>query len=217
MAVDGPLLVIIFSSTTTISSSIYLTLSLFCINPGYDVHLLFSNIPQYSNTSGAAHIAPIILFSSLYLFIKFITLLSSLKLYAPVIVNGKSSLGVGGGVCQISSTMYNTQLKAGILPTERRNHSKPVSYVPRGLDATLASGSIDYKFKNTYDYPIIINTYTKDSNLYIEFWSNKEVNKNITYEPISFTNGRSAQTYLYGYDVGGNKVYEKFIDTSIYR
>lgn len=136
---------------------------------------------------------------------------------APVIVNGKSSLGVGGGVCQVSSTMYNTQLKAGILPTERRNHSKPVSYVPRGLDATLASGSIDYKFKNTYDYPIIINTYTKDSNLYIEFWSNKKVNKNITYEPISFTNGRSAQTYLYGYDVDGNKVYEKFIDTSIYR
>ncbi|MBQ9014378.1 MAG: VanW family protein, partial [Bacilli bacterium] len=84
-------------------------------------------------------------------------------------------------------------------------------------DATLASGSIDYKFLNTYDYPIIINTYTKDSNLYIEFWSNKEVNKNITYEPISLITGRSAQTYLYGYDLDGNKVYEKFIDTSIYR
>ena len=67
-----------------------------------------------------------------------------------------------------------------------------------------SKNQIDYKFKNTYDYPIIINTYTKDSNLYIEFWSNKEVNKNITYEPISFTNGRSAQTYLYGYDVDGN-------------
>lgn len=136
---------------------------------------------------------------------------------APVIVNGKSSLGIGGGVCQVSSTMYNAQLKAGILPTERRNHSKPVTYVPRGLDATLASGSIDYKFKNTYEYPLVINTYTKDSNLYIEFWSNKEATKSINYEPVSFISGKRAESYLYGYDSKGNKVYEKFIDTSIYR
>ena len=70
----------------------------------------------------------------------------------------------------------NAQLKAGILPTERRNHSKAVSYVPRGLDATLASGSIDYKFKNTYDYPLVINTYTSGGRIYIEFWSNKNSN-----------------------------------------
>lgn len=136
---------------------------------------------------------------------------------APVIINGKTSVGVGGGVCQVSSTLYNTQLKAGLLPTQRRNHSKAVSYVPRGLDATLASGSIDYKFKNTYDYPIVINTYTKDSNVYIEFWSNKEATKGIKYEPISFISGKSAKSYLYGYDSIGNKVYEKFIDTSIYK
>lgn len=136
---------------------------------------------------------------------------------APVIVNGESSVGVGGGVCQVSSTMYNAQLKAGILPTERRNHSKAVAYVPRGLDATLASGIIDYKFKNPYDYPVVINTDTKDNKLYIEFWSNNEVNKNITYEPISFVSGKSAQSYLYGYDKDGKKVYEKFIDTSVYK
>lgn len=136
---------------------------------------------------------------------------------APVIVNGESSVGIGGGVCQVSSTMYNAQLKAGILPTERRNHSKAVAYVPRGLDATLASGIIDYKFKNPYEYPVVINTYTEDSKLYIEFWSNKEVNKNITYEPISFVSGKSAQSYLYGYDKDGKKVYEKFIDTSVYK
>jgi vancomycin resistance protein YoaR len=70
--------------------------------------------------------------------------------YAPVISGGKLIQGIGGGVCQVSSTLYNTMLNSGILPTERRNHSKPVSYVPRGLDATLASGSIDYKFINTF-------------------------------------------------------------------
>lgn len=136
---------------------------------------------------------------------------------APVIANGVASNGVGGGVCQVSSTMYNAQLKAGILPTERRNHSKAVSYVPRGLDATLASGSIDYKFKNTYDYPLVINTYTTGGNLYIEIWSNKEATNGISYKPVSYISGKYAESYLYGYDKGGKKIYEKYIDSSMYK
>lgn len=137
--------------------------------------------------------------------------------YAPVISNGKLVNGIGGGVCQVSSTLYNTQLKAGILPTERKNHSKPVSYVPRGLDATLASGIIDYKFKNPYDYPLVINTIAKNGNLTIEIWSNKDALKGIEYDPVSYTSGKVSNTYLYGYDKEGNKVYEKHVDTSVYR
>lgn len=137
--------------------------------------------------------------------------------YAPVISNGQLKDGVGGGVCQVSSTLYNTQLKAGILPTERRNHSKAVSYVPRGLDATLATGSIDYKFKNTHDYPIVINTKAGNGKLTIEFWSNEKALKDITYEARGYASGNIANTYLYGYDKDGNKVYEKHIDTSVYR
>lgn len=137
--------------------------------------------------------------------------------YAPVISNGKLIQGIGGGVCQVSSTLYNTTLKSGIIPTQRRNHSKPVSYVPRGLDATLASGSIDYKFKNTYNYPIVINTKSYNGTLTIEFWSNENTLQNIEYKPVSYINGNRANTYLYGYDESGSKVYEKHIDTSIYR
>lgn len=137
--------------------------------------------------------------------------------YAPVISNGELKNGIGGGVCQVSSTLYNTQLKAGILPTERRNHSKAVSYVPRGLDATLATGSIDYKFKNDYDYPIVINTSAENGKLTIEFWSNRKALKGITYEARGYARGNIANTYLYGYDKDGNKVYEKHIDTSVYR
>lgn len=137
--------------------------------------------------------------------------------YAPVISNGKLVNGIGGGVCQVSSTLYNTQLKAGILPTERKNHSKPVSYVPRGLDATLASGIIDYKFKNPYDYPLVINTIANNGNLTIEIWSNKDALKGIEYDPVSYTSGKVSNTYLYGYDKEGNKVYEKHVDTSVYR
>lgn len=137
--------------------------------------------------------------------------------YAPVISNGSLVQGIGGGVCQVSSTLYNTMLKAGILPTERRNHSKPVSYVPRGLDATLASGSIDYKFVNTLDYPVVINTHCSGGTLTIEFWSNEEALKGIEYEAVSYVSGKTANSYLYGYDKDGNKVYEKHIDTSVYR
>lgn len=137
--------------------------------------------------------------------------------YAPVIVNGELKDGVGGGVCQVSSTLYNTQLKAGIVPTERRNHSKPVHYVPRGLDATLATGSIDYRFKNTYKYPLVINTKAGGGTLTIEFWSNEKALNGIEYKAVGYASGNVANTYLYGYDKEGKKVYEKHIDTSVYR
>lgn len=137
--------------------------------------------------------------------------------YAPVISNGKLVDGIGGGVCQVSSTLYNTQLNAGIIPTERRNHSKAVNYVPRGLDATLASGIIDYKFKNTYEYPLVINTKAVNGKLTIEIWSNEDALKGIEYKPVSYVSGNVANTYLYGYDKDGNKVYEKHIDTSVYK
>jgi len=135
--------------------------------------------------------------------------------YATIISNGKLVQGIGGGVCQVSSTIYNAQLKSGILPTERQNHSKSVNYVPKGLDATLASGSIDYKFVNTYDYPIVINAYNENGKIYIEFWSNKKATNGITYEAVSYISGKVANTYLYGYK-GNDKIYEKHIDTSIY-
>lgn len=135
---------------------------------------------------------------------------------APVIVSGKSANGIGGGVCQVSTTLYNTQLKAGILPTERYNHSKSVSYVKKGLDATLATGSKDYKFKNTYDYPILIHAYTVGGQLTIEFWSNSSVTKGIEYVPVSFVKGNVANTYLYGYNSKRELIYKEFIDTSIY-
>lgn len=136
-----------------------------------------------------------------------------------VFINGKPSIDVGGGVCQVSSTLYNTQLQAGILPTERRNHSLRVYYVPIGQDATMYEGSIDYKFENTLDYPIYIEAKAKDGVLEISFWSNEAALNGIRYEPktIISSNGLRADTTLYGYDEEGNLVYEKFLHTSYYR
>ncbi|WP_455538313.1 VanW family protein [Terrisporobacter sp.] len=136
---------------------------------------------------------------------------------APVIVNGTHKNAPGGGVCQVSTTLYNAELKAGILPTERHNHSKAISYVQRGLDATLATGSKNLRFKNPYKYPIYIHAYTYGGQITVEFWSNKSVLGGKKYTPVSFVKRNVANVYLYGYNSKGELIYNKFVDTSIYR
>ncbi|MCI8699869.1 MAG: hypothetical protein HFJ47_00825 [Clostridia bacterium] len=69
--------------------------------------------------------------------------------------------GIGGGVCQVSSTLYNAVIQANLDIVERKNHRYSVSYVPLGCDATVAYGSIDFKFKNTRNYPIKIQASAK--------------------------------------------------------
>ena len=75
---------------------------------------------------------------------------------AKVIVKGKLEDGLGGGVCQVSSTLYNAVIRSGLEIVERRNHSIPSSYIGLGLDATVSYGSIDFKFKNNFKNPIYV-------------------------------------------------------------
>ncbi len=70
--------------------------------------------------------------------------------------NGEVVDGIGGGICQISSTLYNTALLANMEIVERRNHQFVTSYLPAGRDATVVYGSTDFKFKNTRKYPVRI-------------------------------------------------------------
>ncbi len=76
-----------------------------------------------------------------------------------VIVDNELVDGVGGGVCQISTTLYNAVIRAELEVVERRNHSIPVGYAPLGFDATLANPYIDLKFRNNYDTPILITAW----------------------------------------------------------
>lgn len=75
-------------------------------------------------------------------------------------VGNKVEPGIGGGICQVSTTLYRAAMRANIRSTERTNHSMAVGYALPGLDATVAYGYLDYKFKNTYDFPIYIQGYT---------------------------------------------------------
>ena len=92
---------------------------------------------------------------------------------AKIIVNGEFVEGVGGGVCQVSSTLYNAILLAGLKITEFHAHSLPVSYVSPSFDAMVNSGSADLRFVNNTDNPIIINSYADENRITIEIYGQK--------------------------------------------
>lgn len=90
---------------------------------------------------------------------------------AHVISNGLFVDGVGGGVCQASTTLYNALLLAdNIEILEANRHSMPVSYVTLGFDAMVAYGSSDLRFKNTGATPIFIRTYFEGGRVYVEVY-----------------------------------------------
>ena len=71
---------------------------------------------------------------------------------AKVIVNNELVDGLGGGICQVTSTFYNAVLLSGLEVVERRNHTIPLTYIDVGRDATISQGYIDFKFKNNLSY-----------------------------------------------------------------
>ena len=73
---------------------------------------------------------------------------------APIYVSGQVVDGLGGGICQITSTLYNAVVFANLEIVERSNHQFVPSYVSASRDATVVYGSIDFKFKNNRNYPI---------------------------------------------------------------
>lgn len=75
-------------------------------------------------------------------------------------VDGKSVEGIGGGTCQVSSTLYNAVLYSDLEIVTRTNHMFTVAYVPNGQDATVADGGPDFKFKNNTNYPVKISAKT---------------------------------------------------------
>ena len=89
-------------------------------------------------------------------------------------VGGKVVPDVGGGICQVSSTLYNTALLANLEITERSNHLFETSYVAPSRDATVYWGSIDFKFKNTRSYPIKIVGTAKNGVVKIDLYGIKE-------------------------------------------
>jgi vancomycin resistance protein YoaR len=89
---------------------------------------------------------------------------------AKVIVNNEYVDGLGGGICQVTSTVYNTVLLSGLEVLERRNHTLPASYIGVGRDATISQGYIDLKFKNTSEYSVLIEAKTVENKIVVVLW-----------------------------------------------
>ncbi|HCF50253.1 MAG TPA: hypothetical protein DER60_08225 [Syntrophomonas sp.] len=98
---------------------------------------------------------------------------------ALVIVGDRFEPGTGGGICQVSSTLYNATLLAGLEIVERYNHGLLVAYIPPGLDATVAYGLQDYRFRNNTDSPVYIRAVAGGGKLTITLYGNLAFKKNV--------------------------------------
>lgn len=135
---------------------------------------------------------------------------------APIYLNGDTATANGGGVCQLASTLYMAQLKAGLQTVSRRGHTFAPTYVPKGLDATVYSTTTDFKFKNQYEYPVYIVSYVKGNYLTVDIWTNENALGGKTYEPYSVASNGGWLAYLKTIEDG--KVIEtKYLDRSVYK
>ncbi len=87
-----------------------------------------------------------------------------------IFIEGKEIDGVGGGVCQVSSTLYNAVLQANLDIIERHPHSKEVTYVPKDKDAATSYGGIDFKFLNNTNKIIKIDSFIYQNSIYVNLY-----------------------------------------------
>ena len=86
-------------------------------------------------------------------------------LEAPVIINGELQTGLGGGVCQVSTTVFNAAYEAGLPITARTNHALYISHYPLGRDATVNYPDTDLKFVNDTGHWLLLRTFVGSSSL----------------------------------------------------
>lgn len=136
---------------------------------------------------------------------------------AGVYLNGVHTTGMGGGVCQVSSTVYNAVMNAGLTVTERKQHSMPVSYLPHGLDAAIAAGSKDLKFRNDFTTPVVLQATTSNKKLTVNVLVlNTELNGRTWKLWAKQIDSLSAQSYLTAYQ-NGKEINTVFVASSKYK
>jgi len=99
---------------------------------------------------------------------------------AYIIVNGEFVPGLAGGICQVSSTLYNTGLLANLAVTQRSNHDLAITYVPLGQDATVAYPDLDLKFNNNTGGYLLVRTKTTNNTLTIEMYGKVKPGQEVT-------------------------------------
>lgn len=130
--------------------------------------------------------------------------------------DGKVVPGMGGGICQVSSTVYNAAMNAGLTVLERHPHSMPVHYLPLGMDAAISSGSKDLRLRNDYSFPVLFEAYTEGKNLTVNIYTNELMTAGVSYRLHAVRKGSlAANTYL-EVSVNGAVTEDRFIGASRY-
>jgi vancomycin resistance protein YoaR len=101
-------------------------------------------------------------------------------LVAPVIINGELSTGLGGGVCQVSTTVFNAAYEAGLPIVERHNHALYISHYPQGRDATVNYPDVDLKFRNDTGHWLLLRMTIGDSSLVATLYGTPQDRKVVT-------------------------------------
>lgn len=107
-------------------------------------------------------------------------------------VGGETVDEIGGGICQVSSTLYWCALKSDLKIVKRSNHMYPVAYLPLGFDATVNWGTIDFQFENSLSHPIRLSLYVENKELFVKIEGTKESEntielKYVTIETVDWT------------------------------
>ena len=118
--------------------------------------------------------------------------------------NGQVVQEVGGGICQVSSTLYYCAMVSNLKINTRTCHYFPVAYIEPGMDAAVSWGGPEFKFTNNRDYPIEIKAYVQNGSVTVEIWG---TDVDGSYVKMSYTaNGLRATTYRTVYDKDGKQI-----------
>lgn len=138
---------------------------------------------------------------------------------APEYSNGQTVMGIGGGTCQVSSTLYNAVLYADLSIVSRLNHMFTVGYCPAGQDATVTDSGVDFKFSNNTDYPVKISAVTSGGRLTVSIiGTQRDVAHTVKIQNYStFSEGnQSVRSYRMVYDPDGNLLRNEDLGKSYY-
>lgn len=118
---------------------------------------------------------------------------------APEYLSGTVGEGYGGGICQVSTTLYNALLRAELEIVERHNHTMLVTYVPDSMDAAIAEGAMDLVFRNNLDTPVLISGYAYGGELTFSVWGKetRPADRYIDFYSVVTSETPSAGTMLY--------------------
>lgn len=131
-------------------------------------------------------------------------------------VGGKVVPGMGGGICQVSSTIYNAVMNSGLTVLERHPHSMPVHYLPLGMDAAISGGSKDLRVRNDYPFPVLFEAYTKGNNLTVNIYTNELLTAGTSYRLHAVKKGSLAANSYLEVTVNGTVTEDRFIAASRY-